>query len=142
MTVTVEEYVKIVDDKGQNHVGIAIATNLVAIKSGEDIIYGAAVEMDHIHTTIVCDNPQCENSTVDDNFQTHPKRIEFDENKENSADFIKDLAEVTITTDYKGVKSVFCSPRCAAHFLKKPANVLEFSSGKGTRTFDGLQDSK
>jgi len=136
MPVFIDEYIKIRDVEGKEQTGKALASNLVAVEDEEKVIhYGLAVGMNHLHTTIVCDNPQCENSTVDDSFKTVPKTIEFDESEDTAGTFLKDVVDVVIVSDFKGQKTVFCSDKCYAKFTKKaPATVLAMPSGKGSKT--------
>ena len=143
MPVTVKEYIKVRDDKGEEHEGEALAGNLVAIQEGNTVVYGVPLERTKLHTKVVCDaGKECVNSTVDDKFAAQPKVIEFLEEANNgNQDFINDLAQVKILADgINGEKQVFCTQACLLHYLKKDARldkggVIDISGGKGFRTF-------
>jgi hypothetical protein len=126
--VTILEFVKIKDTNGQEHEGIAIADGLTAIKTEdteEGLKYGVALGITKVRTKIICDNPDCINSTINEEFRTVPKTLEFDETgQSNSAAFIKDVAEVVITSDYKGVRMAYCTPECCAKHLRKESRNL------------------
>ena len=135
--VLIQEYVKIRDVEGKEHEGLALATNLVAVElEDKTLVYGMVTAMSKVRTKVICDaGDDCLNSTVDGEFKTVPKTIEFDDNGSNSAEFIKEISDIVITSDYAGTKQAYCSKKCAAHLLKKvKTNVVEFPSGKGKKT--------
>ena len=139
MPVSVEEYVKLKDLEGNDHDGVGVANNLAAIREGDNIVYGVVTGLVKVRTTVVCDNPFCINSTVDDEFKTVPCTIAFDDKGDTSPDFIKKIAEIVITSDYKGEKKAFCTSECAAKFLRREShisNVVTGPFGKGSRTSD------
>lgn len=119
MPVTVKEYVKLTDLEGKAHEGVGVANNLAAIEEDGNIVYGVVTSMVKVRTTVVCDNKDCVNSEVNDKFQTVPRTIEFDDNGDNSAEFIKKLSEIVITSDYKGEKQAYCSAECYAAMVRK-----------------------
>lgn len=140
MPVTIEEFAKIQTLEGEEVEGKGFATNLTALILPDDsVAYGKMIGITKIRTTITCDSGKhCNNSTTDDQFVTHPKVIEFNDTGGQEASFIKEIAGIVITSDYKGSKLAFCSPECAASHLKREAkkvSVIEFPSGKGKRTF-------
>ena len=140
MSVAVKEILKIKDGEGVEHVGEALAGNLIAIKDGEKVFYGTPVERVKLLTKIVCDaGKDCVNLTALDDFTTQPKTIEFEETGGNE-EFLKDIANVTILQDYKGDRIVFCSKECALGFLKRlgrqEQKVADISGGKGYRSSD------
>jgi len=138
MPVTVNEIVEIVDVAGERHEGKAIATNLTCLENPDGgHWYGKLTKMVRLETTIVCDNEKCEHGHVDENFHTQPKTISFVESEGASKDFIKDIADVIITSDFEGNKLVFCSLECLAAKSKRIVRqVVEMPSGKGKRTFE------
>lgn len=135
MPVSVKEYVKIKDLEGNEHEGVGIATNLTAIDIDGTTVYGIVTEMVKVRTKVVCDNEQCINSEVDDQFKTSPRVIEFDDNGDSSPDFIRKIAQIVIASNYRGEKMAFCTPECAAHYMKKThkSNVVTGNFGKGPR---------
>jgi hypothetical protein len=140
MPVTVEEFVKIRLSDGTEKEGKALANDIVAIEDADgELDYGKLLGISFVRTKIECDSgPACTQSTVDDEFHTQPKRIFFDESGGAPEQFVKEMAEVTVVSDYKGVKQVFCSWECsAAHFrrLGKSTNVIEFPSQKQVKDF-------
>ncbi len=139
MPVEVKEYFKIRDIKGIEHEGLGVANELIAIqKEDGEFVYGKATELVKLHTKVTCDlGADCTRGKIDDNFVTYPKIIEFDDT--GKGEFIKDVSEIVICSDYKGERKVFCSYECSAKYYRKVEkyqNVIEFPSGKGTRTFD------
>jgi hypothetical protein len=144
MAVSVKEFLKVRDVDGKEQEGYALIGELIAIQTEEGIKYGLPVERIRIETTIECDNSSCINSVVGDNFVTKPMTISFTEDGSQDPAFIKTLAEVVITQDYKGEKKAFCTQACAAAYLKhksREEKVIEFPSGKGKRTFDQVPES-
>ena len=140
MGVTLKEFLKIESLDGQSHEGVGLAGDLVAVQNEEGTFYGKVLEGVKVHTTVVCDSgADCVNSTVDGEFKTSPKIVEFEDNGSNDAAFIQELAQIVITSDFKGMKKAFCSEICASAYLKKHSRegkVIEFSAGKGKRTFE------
>lgn len=135
MPVSVKEYVKVKDLEGTEHEGVAVATNLSAIEVDGSIVYGIVTSMVKVRTKVVCDNEHCINSEVDDQFKTSPRVIEFDDSGDPSPDFIRKIAEIVIASNYRGEKMAFCTPECAAHYMKKAhkSNVVTGNFGKGPR---------
>ena len=139
MPVEVKEFFKIRDIKGVEHEGLGVANELVAIEKADgEFVYGKAIELVKLQTKVTCDlGSDCTKGKIDEAFVTHPKVIEFEDT--GKGEFIKDVAEVVICTDYKGARKVFCSYECSAKFYRKAEkyqNVIEFPSGKGKRTFE------
>lgn len=139
MPVTVDEIVKIRDVDGVEYEGKAVATNLVAIRLNEPntYAYGMVTSGVKVHTRVECDNPSCVNSSVGEDFQTYSKVIEFDDNGDNSATFIKEISQIVITSDFQGNKKAFCTSECSANYFRheaKKSNVVEFPAGKGKKT--------
>ena len=142
MGVEIKEYVKIKDiATGVEKVGRALANNLVAIEDTIEgsVAFGALVGLAFVRTQVTCDlGTLCTRCEVDNTFVTQPKRIQFDDNGTGPAQFVKDISEITIVSDYKGEKLVFCCYECAACYFRKAGkntNVIEFPGGKGKRTF-------
>lgn len=142
MSVKIEEFIRIQGFDGVKKEGKLVAKDLVAI---EDTIegghaYGQPLEIVKVRTTVTCDlEGACTKGTVDGEFRNQPKTICFDDSGAGPEQFIKDVAEVTIATDYQGQRKVFCSYECCAYYFRKAGkinNVIEFPSGKGKRTFD------
>jgi len=136
MPVTIEEYAKITDEAGKSHEGKVIATNLTAIEEDGTTVYGATLQVTKVLVTVECDNEKCENSTVGDDFVTRPKTIKYDQTQP-SEDYIKDIANVQIITDYKGERKVYCSADCYAANLKRKSRerfeTVTEAHGKGPR---------
>lgn len=141
MPVQIREFLKVKALDNTEHIGEAIAANLVAIKVEDNsIAYGSAVERVKLLTKIVCDGGKdCAKLQSLDDFTTSPKIIEFEETASDMK-FLQDIADVVILQDYKGDRVVFCSKECASGFLKresrKDAKVLMMESGKGFRSSD------
>jgi hypothetical protein len=137
LPVSVKEHVRLTALDSTEHEGVGIANNLAAIETASgETVYGVVTGLVKVRTTIVCDNPLCCNSSVTDDFRTVPALIEFDDNGDNSAEFIKKLSEVVITSDYKGEKKAFCTQECAAKYLRREphvSNVVTGPFGKGPR---------
>lgn len=141
MAVTVKEILKVRDVRGKEHEGVALIGELIAVETDNGIRYGLPVERVRIETKIECDaGTECENSEVGDDFVTRPRVIEFTENgATQNPEFVKTLAEVIITQDYRGEKKAFCTQSCAANYIRRKSReekVVQFPSGKGTRTFN------
>ena len=142
MPVLISEFIKIKSLDGKEYEGKGIASNLVAIESedGSSWIYGQLLGMTKVRSKIICDSgPHCCKSTVDEEFHTSPKIIEFDDEGQGPGSFIKDVAEVVIASDYKGQKVVFCCYECAADYFKRAKKALQdalLPAGKGARTFN------
>lgn len=130
MGVQVEEFVKIQDLEGNLHEGKGLAGELVAVKNDEGTFYGKLVALAKVRTTVVCDLlNECCRGTIDGEFHTLPRVISFDDEGKGPGEFIRDVAEVTILTDYKGGKLVFCSFECSAKYCRragKNSNVIVF----------------
>src|SRR5579859_1438356 len=125
MPVTVEEHVKLKDLDGVEWEGVGYANNLAAIRTEQgDTIFGVVTGLVRVFTTVVCDNPLCVNSTVTEDFTTVPARISFSDNGDSSAEFIKRLSQIVITSDYKGERKAFCTQECAAKFLRRESHVV------------------
>jgi len=148
MPVEITEYAKLETLSGVQVEGKVTATNLAEIEDENGVkFYGVPTGLAKIRTKIVCDLGElCSKGKIDTEFKTHPKTIEFDDQGKGPGEFIKDVAEVVITSDYKGQKLVFCSYECCTKYfrkLSKNSNVIEFPAGKGRRTFEaGEPDDK
>ena len=141
MPVEIIEFAKIQDLGGIEREGKVTATNLAEIEDEDGVKhYGSPTGLAKIRTKIVCDLGElCAKGSIDGEFKTHPKVIEFDDQGQGPGQFIKDVAEVVIASDYKGQKLVFCSYECSTKYfrkLSKNSNVIEFPAGKGVRTFE------
>ncbi len=141
MPVEIKEYAKIQTLNGIEREGVGVAVDLIAIKEDDgEIYYGKLVTVTKLRTKITCDLAnECTQGKIDEEFHTLPKIIEFDEMGGGPGEFIKDVSQVVISTDFKGQKIVFCSAECSAKYFKKLAkhsNVIEFPAGKGKRTFE------
>lgn len=140
MPVIINEWARVKAINGEEFVGKGVATNLTAVLLEDDsLAFGRLLGVEKVRTTVVCDaGTQCLNGKVDDNFVTQPKVLEFDDTG-TPGDHIKDVANIVITSDYKGEKQAFCTAECCASYLKHKAkhkNVIEFPAGKGRRTFE------
>jgi hypothetical protein len=141
MPVEIKEFAKIITINEIEREGVGVATDLIAIKGDdEEIYYGKLLAVTKVRTRITCDlGTDCTRGKIDENFVTHPYVVEFDDEGKGPGDFIKDVSQVIISSDYRGAKIVFCCAECSAKYYKKLAkhsNVIEFSAGKGKRTFE------
>lgn len=119
MPVTIKEYVKLKAVDGTDHEGIGVATNLTAIEENGTLVYGVATGLVKVRTTVVCDNEHCINSVVNEEFKTVPATIEFDDDGDKSADFIKKVADIVIISDYKNQAKAYCCADCYASMIRK-----------------------
>ena len=135
MPVTVKEIVTLKDLEGIDWEGEGVANQLAAIKTDQgNLVFGVVTGLVKVHTKVVCDNPLCINSTVNDEFKTVPATIEFDDSGDSAPEFIRKISQIVITSDYKGVKQAYCSPECCAKFLRREShNKGPENFGKGHR---------
>ena len=141
MPVEIAEYAKVKDDNGVEAEGKVIGSNLVGVEDENGTIcFGQLVGLTKIRTKITCDlGSECTKGKIDGEFHSHPKTIEFDDTGSGPGDFIKEVSQVVIASDYKGEKLVFCCYECSSKHYRKQGkynNVVEFPSGKGKRTFE------
>jgi hypothetical protein len=139
MPVNIIEFVKVKVPSGSEFVGKTVAVNLVEVEDDLGYRYvGTPEGVVKVRTKIECDlGDQCTQGKIDEEFKTHPKIIEFDDEGKGPGEFIKDLAEVVIASDYKGDKLVFCCYECSAKAFRKMgrnSNVVEITAGKGYKS--------
>jgi len=119
MSVEVKEYAQITDRYGQLHEGEVTGTNIVEIDDNGTPTYGVAIKVTKVRVKVTCDNDKCENSTVGEDFVTHPKIVEYDQDKAEHN--IDDISKLVIVTDYKGTKSTFCTADCYSSYARRKA---------------------
>jgi 3-hydroxy-3-methylglutaryl CoA synthase len=140
MPVILTEYAKIKSTDGAEREGKAVANNLVAIEEDGEIYYGKLINVTHVRSKIICDNDKCSNSEVGEDFVSHPRTFEFEDNGDNSPDFMQKINDVVIVANYLGEKMCFCTPECSAAYFKRVSRenaekkIASISSGKGTKT--------
>lgn len=132
MPVTLTQMLRIKTLNDRDVEGEFVAKDLVAVKVGDGFEIGTAVSQ-KICTTVVCDNPKCEQGKLNAAFQFLPKEITFTDTG-NPAEYIKDVTEITTVADFRGEKKVFCCVNCAASYLRRThkleGNILHFPEKK------------
>ncbi len=124
MPVSIKRLAKIKTIDGFDQSGEVFAGNLVAIKDEVGTMWFGFEEPDSVelHTTVVCDNPNCIQGLVDMHMNTIPKTIQFDERgngPEGDSVFQEQVAQLVTVLDINNQKIVFCCARCAGSFLSK-----------------------